>query len=218
MAQRESNMEQKSKKGLIVFIRHGKTDWNNLGLMQGREDIPLNEEGVGQSRETAKSLKKSIDSAKITFDKVISSPLMRARTLGEMIAKEIECSEFYCDEGIIERDFGALSGKPYDKNSPAITKDVSDCPSLESVSSLVCRVNEFIKNNASENENIIVVTHGAVTRIFADNAKKAPDFKITAPFLNNCHLVVYKYDGREPILIGYNIPSNSFDKFLEGKI
>ena len=29
---------------------------------------------------------------------------------------------------------------------------------------------------------------------------------------------VYKYDGREPILIGYNIPSNSFDKFLEGKI
>ena len=211
-------MERNSKKGLIVFIRHGKTDWNDLGLMQGREDIPLNDEGFKQSRATAVDLKKSVDRAKITFDKVISSPLLRARALGEMIACELDCSEFYCDEGIIERDFGVLSGKPYDKNSPAITGDVSEYPSIESVSSLVDRVNRFIKDNASHNKNILVVTHGAVTRIYADNAKKAPNFEITAPFLNNCHLVVYEYDGNEPILTGYNIPSHSLDKFLEGKI
>lgn len=29
----------------LYVIRHGKTDWNNLRLMQGRVDIPLNEEG-----------------------------------------------------------------------------------------------------------------------------------------------------------------------------
>ena len=30
--------------------------------------------------------------------------------------------------------------------------------------------------------------------------------------------LVYEYDGNEPILTGYNIPSHSLDKFLEGKI
>ena len=30
---------------MLYIIRHGKTDWNNLWKIQGRTDIPLNEEG-----------------------------------------------------------------------------------------------------------------------------------------------------------------------------
>ena len=29
---------------MIVFLRHGQTDWNSRGLLQGRDDIPLNKE------------------------------------------------------------------------------------------------------------------------------------------------------------------------------
>ena len=208
-------MDLKNKKGLVIFVRHGQTDWNTVGRMQGRENIPLNEKGLEEARLTADGIKAACDNTGIVFDKVVSSPLMRASVTGEMIASAIGCNNFYCDKRVIERDFGALSGKLYDHNSRAITEDVEDCPSLEKVCDLVERVNHFLCENASQDKNILVVTHGAVTRIYANNAKKAPGYEIAEPFLLNCHLVVYSYNGKEAILQGYNIPSNELGKFLE---
>lgn len=208
-------MNLSKKKGLIIFVRHGQTEWNVLKRMQGREDIPLNEQGLKEAQITAEGIKDACDKTGIVFDRVISSPLKRASVTGETIAKAIGCTRVYSDERVTERDFGVLSGTPFDHNSKYIMRDVEDIPSLEPVSSLLDRVKEFIKENASVNENVLVVTHGAVTRIFADNAEKAPGYEITAPFLLNCHLVVYTYNGEKPILQGYNIPSNELDKFLE---
>ena len=73
--------------------------------------------------------------------------------------------------------------------------------------------------NPESAKRILIKGNSTVTdeaaRIFADNAQKAPGYEITAPFLLNCHLVVYTYDGQTPILQGYNIPSHELDKFLE---
>ena len=216
MAQQEqSNMNLSNKKGLIIFVRHGQTDWNVQKRMQGREDIPLNEQGLSEAEFTACGIKSACEKTGIVFDKVVSSPLLRASVTGEKIAEAIGCGCVYTDERVTERDFGVLSGTPFDQNSKYIMRDVCDIPSLEPVSSLIDRVNRFISDTASTKENILVVTHGAVTRIFADNAQKAPGYEITAPFLLNCHLVVYTYDGQTPILEGYNIPSHELDKFLE---
>lgn len=208
-------MNLNDKKGLIIFVRHGQTEWNVLKRMQGREDIPLNEKGLEEAEITAKGIKNACERTGLVFDRVVSSPLLRASVTGEMIAKAIGCTKIYTDINVIERDFGVLSGTPFDTNSKYIMRDVDDIPSLEPVSSLLNRVSIFIKENASPSENLLVVTHGAVTRIFADHAKKAPGYEITAPFLLNCHLVVYTYDGKEPVLQGYNIPSHRLDKFLE---
>ena len=210
-------MDLKDKKGLIIFVRHGQTDWNIDGRMQGREDIPLNETGLAQAEMTAQGIKKACLNTGIVFDKVISSPLKRASVTGKMIADSIGCGDFSCDSDVIERDFGELSGKKYDQNSHAITQDVDSCPTLEKVENLVRRVDNFIKNHASQDKNILVVTHGAVTRIYANHAKKKDGYEITDPFLLNCHLVVYEYDGACAILQGYNIPSDGLDEFLEGK-
>lgn len=35
----------------ISFVRHGETEWNALGKIQGQTDIPLNERGVQQAKE-----------------------------------------------------------------------------------------------------------------------------------------------------------------------
>ena len=208
-------MNLSKKKGLIIFVRHGQTEWNVQKRMQGREDIPLNELGLKEAEVTACGIKAACDNTGVVFDRVVSSPLLRASVTGDKIAEAIGCTSVYTDERVTERDFGVLSGTPFDQNSRYIMRDVCEIPSLEPVSSLIDRVNDFIGGTASTEENILVVTHGAVTRIFADNAQKAPGYEITAPFLLNCHLVVYTYDGQTPILQGYNIPSHELDKFLE---
>ena len=39
---------------MLYIMRHGKTEWNELHKLQGRTDIPLNEEGIRQGKEAGK--------------------------------------------------------------------------------------------------------------------------------------------------------------------
>ena len=57
---------------MIYFVRHGQTDWNKIGRIQGHTDIPLNKLGEEQALIVKEKLKE------IKFDKVFSSPLKRA--------------------------------------------------------------------------------------------------------------------------------------------
>lgn len=57
----------------IFLIRHGETDWNRRGLLQGTSDIPLNGAGRRQAAELAERL------AGVRLDAAYTSPLRRAR-------------------------------------------------------------------------------------------------------------------------------------------
>ena len=60
---------------IVYFIRHGETDFNKRCLIQGMSDIPLNDKGIQQAGLAAEWFEKQ----NITFDRVFSSPLVRAR-------------------------------------------------------------------------------------------------------------------------------------------
>lgn len=196
-------------KGVLCFLRHGQTDWNLQFKMQGREEVPLNETGIAQAKEVARGLKKAKDEAGITWTKIISSPLSRARDTAEIIKNEVGCDEFYTDERIIERDFGELSGLVYEEYSRATFNNVPEIKTVETIESLMERANDFIRDNVKKGERVLIVTHGAITRIFARNAKKSPsipeDFEHS---IKNCHLVVYSYDGEEATLEAYNVSTD----------
>lgn len=198
------------KKSIICFIRHGQTDWNTKGLMQGRDDVPLNSEGIKQAIDASKELFIALEKSSFKFDKIYSSPLSRASVTANTIASAIGMDNVILDERLIERDFGILSGGHYDRYSKAVLEDTEE-DSVERVGGLLDRVNSFIHENVRVGENVLLVTHGAVARIYARNAKRAERASnIDIGMLGNCHMVIYSYDGDNILLEGYNIPPCGF--------
>ena len=153
----------------IVFLRHGQTDWNIISITQGREDIPLNETGINQAKEASRDLAIALEKTGFKFNKIYTSPLSRASDTAKMISSAIGNVPIVVDERLIERDFGNLSGMYYDKNSPTVLRDTED-PTVETRKSLIDRVNSLI-SEVNKDENVLFVTHGAITRIYAKNAK-----------------------------------------------
>ena len=79
--------------GMIYIIRHGKTAMNHANLLQGRSDIPLNEEGILQAQEAKEKL------ADVAFDAVYTSPLIRAVQTARILVPGLEP---VADERLIE--------------------------------------------------------------------------------------------------------------------
>ena len=69
-----------SSPSLICVVRHGETDWNTAGILQGWLDVPINERGRMQARELAQAFAGS------RFAWVYTSPLSRASETAEIIA------------------------------------------------------------------------------------------------------------------------------------
>ncbi|GAE04685.1 phosphoglycerate mutase [Paenibacillus sp. JCM 10914] len=91
---------------LIGLVRHGLTDWNALGKIQGQTDIPLNEEGRHQARLLAKRLQQE----PYHWDFVISSGLSRAEETATIIASELHIPLASPDDRLRERKYGQVEG------------------------------------------------------------------------------------------------------------
>jgi uncharacterized phosphatase len=88
----------------LCLIRHGQTDWNKDGKLQGREDIELNDTGRSQARMCAEFLKN------YSWDCIFSSPLKRAAQTAEIIQRQLTLSSINIEFDFIERDYGLASG------------------------------------------------------------------------------------------------------------
>lgn len=156
---------------MIYFVRHGLTDWNeNIDengkrnpKLQGRADIPLNERGVAQAFEVSENLKN------IDFSRVICSPLTRARQTCEIIYTGTKPIEL--DERIIERDFGEFEGltrTQFDFKSFCNEYVSPKLVRAESISDVKKRVFNLLDElKKSENENVLIVSHGGVGCVVA---------------------------------------------------
>jgi uncharacterized phosphatase len=88
----------------IALVRHGQTDWNAQGRLQGSTDIPLNDVGRGQARDAVAAL------SGYEWDAIVSSPLSRAAETAKLIGVGLGLSEARSVLELSERSFGAAEG------------------------------------------------------------------------------------------------------------
>lgn len=88
----------------VILLRHGRTDWNDQGRLQGRTDTELNAEGLSGAQLAAAALSNS------GIVRIISSPLIRARRTAQIVADHLGLP-VGVDTRLIERNFGGLEGR-----------------------------------------------------------------------------------------------------------
>lgn len=139
----------------LCLVRHGETDWNSLGKLQGRQDIPLNEIGVLQAIECREFLKST------NWDVIISSPLKRAKETAEIINNELKIPIIEMVE-FIERDYGDAEGMTVTERFTAFPN--RNYTNQEDRETLTKRVMAGIQkiNQLYQGKRVLLVAHGGV--------------------------------------------------------
>lgn len=148
----------------IWLVRHGQTDWNLEGRLQGQLDVPLNDTGLEQARKLAATLQGK------RFGALYSSDLLRARQTAEIVSgvvhlpvnldrrlREISQGQF---EGML---FSEVVAKFEDALTDRSRNPVhSRLPGGESVAELAARVKECLNEIAclKIHKPVLVVAHG----------------------------------------------------------
>lgn len=94
----------------LILIRHGETDWNREGRLQGGQDIPLNALGRAQAAEAAGRLRDLVpDFAGLSY---IGSPMQRACETMDILRTTLglPLGGYTIDERLRELTFGAWEG------------------------------------------------------------------------------------------------------------
>lgn len=155
----------------LYVIRHGETEWNRLLKLQGRTDIPLNDNGIKMAHKTSEGLKD------VNFTKIYSSPLSRAVTTANIIKRDRNIPVI-TDERIIEIGFGVNEGCEYDKNKPDKYPELAKFfrepdvyipaeggESIEHLKKRTADFLEYIMETYGETDEVILLSgHGAVIR------------------------------------------------------
>jgi probable phosphoglycerate mutase len=97
----------------IVFLRHGETDWNVEGRLQGQHDVPINAKGREQARHNGQTVARVLPEV-VTFD-FLASPLSRARETMEIArqAMGLDPAGYQVDDRLKELTFGDWEGFTY---------------------------------------------------------------------------------------------------------
>ncbi len=98
---------------VLYLIRHGQTDWNAEGRLQGGKDIPLNDIGRVQAGEAARRLMAlRPDFPDLAY---VASPMSRAQETMTLLRRELGLHEhvFRTDERLREITFGVWEGSTW---------------------------------------------------------------------------------------------------------
>jgi uncharacterized phosphatase len=179
----------------ICLIRHGQTDWNKAGRLQGQTNIPLNEAGRKQASECRDHLSGG------DWDVMITTSLDRARETGEIINEKMGLPMEVMDE-FMERGFG--EGEGLTREERRASYEGFDFPGMETEKDLTNRIMAGLAAILQRypNKRILLVSHGgviaAILKLFHLNEQQ--EVKLFNGCINNLH---YSEDSWQ--VNGYNV-------------
>ena len=183
----------------IYIARHGQTDWNLEGRPAGAKDIPINEKGIEQANIIKEELKS------IKFDKVYSSPLIRAYET----AKIIHRGKIIKDDRLRERSNGDFDGmlKTEIKEQIDINDPEEKRFNIEGINDFRKRVNSFFDEITKDkkSKNVLVVTHAGVgifARCYFEGEPLNNDYGLYK--INNCEILNYQLNTSNELLLNIN--------------
>lgn len=164
----------------ILVTRHGQTDWNVLGKIQGQTDIELNNVGRQQARETRNLIKDE------KLDLIITSPSKRAKETAMIINENFNVTIME-DSRLMERKYGQYEGITRDEikllketNSEFnfiwdYNKNIA-INNMENMKTFCNRIYEFFDEIVKKykDKNILIVTHGGTAAVIKCYFTKYP--------------------------------------------
>lgn len=169
---------------MIYVVRHGETEWNAVNKVLGRTDIPLNDEGIKQAHEIARSLKD------IKIDIFLCSPLCRTRQTADAISDETGI-RYTIDDRLIEQDYGRFEGVDRsDREYQSAKREYFvRYPGGESFFDLAARVYPLIEELGDT--NALLVTHGGICRIIRSYFEDMGNEEFVQFAQGNCEVRMY---------------------------
>ncbi len=168
----------------IALVRHGQTEENFTGHLQGRQNHLLNDTGRRQCQRLKEKIKDK------HFDICYMSPMLRTvETAMILIGDRVVTVP---DERLIERDMGELEGHPREEYNAYMFWDYDFNKQdfgVEPIQDLFHRCQEFLDYivQKHKNESVLIVTHGAPYRALRYLIKKHPlKGKLMDGFIDNC--------------------------------
>jgi broad specificity phosphatase PhoE len=158
----------------IYYIRHGETDWNAEGKLQGAQDIPLNEVGRKQAASAGDILaglfaRDGRGESSLAF---IASPLARARSTMELVrgTLRLQPSDYAIDDRLREIGYGQWEGSTLSQmqaSDPEVfakrqaDKWTVSPPGGESYAEVQARVSDWYRQLSADT---VAVAHGGTAR------------------------------------------------------
>lgn len=200
-------MESHNCKYLIYWIRHGETDWNQRGIIQGRRiDAPLNQRGIIQAESFAQYY------AEVPFRHVYVSPLKRCiQTVMPLVKKKN--LPLTVLEDLIEFDWGLAEGE----ENEAVWHEYYwgsihrwqqgeydyPCPGGESPLQALERMQRawsfILQQHQHEGGALLICTHSRISRIFFCHLFQCPLREMQRFSIDNVGLYLFRYDGANRI-------------------
>lgn len=193
---------------MIVLVRHGQTEANASGLLQGHVDLPLTELGRRQAAAAAAAVPAGA--------RVVCSPLRRAVETAELLAVAMTVARppIEVDERWIELDYGEYDGRPLGEVPAEVwdrwrTDPDFAPPGGESLRSCGRRVREACEDLAAggagpDAPDVVVVSHVSPIKAAVAWALGVDDTTAWRMFLDVAAVCRLGAGPRGPSLLSFN--------------
>ncbi len=182
----------------IFMVRHGETQWNQLGKYQGVSDSPLTDRGKVQVDRMGSALQ----AHQISFSALYASPLGRADESAAIIAPYLDM-QVRIDERLKERNYGIFEGftrKEVEQRFPHEVKMNREQPGFvipkgESREDILRRVKEFLHDMVMLHggEDVLLVTHGGWISMALRYVLHIPMVIENRHIIDNTHLAMVRH-------------------------